>query len=810
MLVTTVVTSTFTSNGWVGTTQYTTTEVTGTLIPEQREAHGNIFEHSPGALAGLVVGVIAFVALLLAWGLLAYRRHRAQHLAAEATAAALANNTSRRSGPMLADEDDDDAPPPISPVSATNPFEPSTNPYESAASRSANPFDDSAGMVHVGAPVSLMAGIGAGAGAGAAAGAPYTYNRLRGGSSGDVLAAPDGPGSMRPRSTTELADLALARVPGSNSGSRGNSGAFTGSASGSRRSTAFLSAYSAGGGSAEGGNATEEEAGMTGSGEGEGDALIARASDSGFFPPIPIVDTGAGPAPPRPARSPARSRRSSSGLEPAAWLSRRGLGEVAYVTVPMSVSSSVGHDGNPGGSPALGSPALGLDSASASGDPFRDPPDATGVGLGQGANPGNGCSSGSGSEELNHVTGAGASGGMAGVGVSSGSSHGHGGYISGGSTHGQGGSLQGHGSAHGHEYASGGSAYGHGAGSSENGHTYAATAPVHEGRRSPGPSSLLPTQSAVPPPTAYRPPRADDDDDEYDDEDGGSTWGRKKTRRRKSFLGIGGGMRRPLPWKRASGRTSGSSATSNTEGTRSSYARGTTSGSASESPAMSKRVSPVTSFYTPRAMGVDPLVAMPAGITAAPSMVASVPRHGFARPHSPTLPPGSLRQPPLAFLARPYASADNSDSSPSAEGQAGYGYGYDYGYGHGYGVPLPAWRVVADHMPSPAPTEGSSHNAPEGLLDPRLGQLGTVAMRSQGAISFRDEMDYSRPIGGLVNNRQHSQTTFRTVETHDDDDDGDDDDDDDDEGEEADEDADIENNDGDADRESVDPDDSVV
>lgn len=807
MLITTVVTSTFTSDGWVGTTQYTTTEVTGTLIPEQREAHGNIFEHSPGALAGLVVGVIAFVALLLAWGLLAYRRHRAQHLAAEATAAALANNTSRRSGPMLADEDDDDAPPPISPVSATNPFEPSTNPYESAATRSANPFDDSAGMVHVGAPASLMAGIGAGAGAGAAAGAPYTYNRLRGGSSGDVLAAPDGPGSMRPRSTTELADLALGRAShagtGSNSGSRGNSGAFTDSAFGSRLSTTFQS----GGGSAEGGNGggtpTEEEAGMTGSGEGEGDALIARASDSDFFPPIPIVDTGVGPTPPRPARSPARSRRSSSGLEPAAWLSRRGPGEGVYATVPMSASSSVGHDVNLGGSPALGGAAR-LDS----GDPFRDPPDDAGRTAWDGlVNPGNGCSSGSGSEELNHATAAGAGGGVAGVGISSGSSHGHGGYISGGSTHthGHSGSLQGHGSAHGHEYASGGSAYGHGAGSSENGHTYAATAPVHEGRRSPGPSSLLPTQSAVPPPTAYRAPRADDDDDEYD-EDGESTWGRKKTSRRKSFLGIGGGMRRPLPWKRASGRTSGSSATSNTEGTRSSYARGTTSGSASDSPAMNKRVSPVTSFYTPRAMGVDPLVAMPAGITAAPSMVASMPRHGFARPHSPTLPPGSLRQPPLAFLARPYANADNSDSSPSAEGQAGYGYGYDGGYGHGYGVPLPAWRVVADHMPSPAPTEGSSHNAPEGLLDPRLGQLGTVAMRSQGAISFRDEVDYSRPIGGLVNNRQHSQTTFRTVETHDDDDEDDDDD----EGGEEDEDADIENNDGDADHESVDPDDSVV
>ena len=51
--------------------------------------------------------------------------------------------------------------------------------------------------------------------------------------------------------------------------------------------------------------------------------------------------------------------------------------------------------------------------------------------------------------------------------------------------------------------------------------------------------------------------------------------------------------------------------------------------------------------------------------------------------------------------------------------------------------------------PSPALTEGSSMHAPEGLLDPRLGLLGVHGMQSQGAISFRDDMDYSRPIGGV-------------------------------------------------------------
>ncbi|KAI0635001.1 hypothetical protein C8Q77DRAFT_1053820 [Trametes polyzona] len=71
-------------------------------------------------------------------------------------------------------------------------------------------------------------------------------------------------------------------------------------------------------------------------------------------------------------------------------------------------------------------------------------------------------------------------------------------------------------------------------------------------------------------------------------------------------------------------------------------------------------------------------------------------------------------------------------------------------------------------MPSPALTEGSSVNAPEGLLDPRLAlRLGAQGMQSQGALSFRDDMDYSRPIGGWVNNRQHSRTTIQTTSTRD-------------------------------------------
>lgn len=82
----------------------------------------------------------------------------------------------------------------------------------------------------------------------------------------------------------------------------------------------------------------------------------------------------------------------------------------------------------------------------------------------------------------------------------------------------------------------------------------------------------------------------------------------------------------------------------------------------------------------------------------------------------------------------------------------------------------PAWPglgVLANGgMPSPALTERSSHHAPEGLLDPTLGtQLGSQGMGSSAAISLRDDIDYSRPIGGLVNNRMYSTSSIPTVTT---------------------------------------------
>ncbi|KIJ15400.1 hypothetical protein PAXINDRAFT_180705 [Paxillus involutus ATCC 200175] len=69
---------------------------------------------------------------------------------------------------------------------------------------------------------------------------------------------------------------------------------------------------------------------------------------------------------------------------------------------------------------------------------------------------------------------------------------------------------------------------------------------------------------------------------------------------------------------------------------------------------------------------------------------------------------------------------------------------------------LPPVYVFGDSAPSPAPTEESRHA--EGLLHPRLQVLGS------SDASLRDFNDYSRPIGGVVNNRVYSTTTFGTLD----------------------------------------------
>ncbi|KAG0698894.1 hypothetical protein DFH29DRAFT_1002434 [Suillus ampliporus] len=91
--------------------------------------------------------------------------------------------------------------------------------------------------------------------------------------------------------------------------------------------------------------------------------------------------------------------------------------------------------------------------------------------------------------------------------------------------------------------------------------------------------------------------------------------------------------------------------------------------------------------------------------------------------------------------------------------------------GHADGLQPPAWPWLTVQattlppfgLPSPAPTDESRVSTADGLLDPRL--RDPVEGRSNG--SLRDFEDYSRPIGGLINNRMHSTTTFGTVDSQD-------------------------------------------
>ncbi|TFK47654.1 hypothetical protein OE88DRAFT_1738557 [Heliocybe sulcata] len=72
--------------------------------------------------------------------------------------------------------------------------------------------------------------------------------------------------------------------------------------------------------------------------------------------------------------------------------------------------------------------------------------------------------------------------------------------------------------------------------------------------------------------------------------------------------------------------------------------------------------------------------------------------------------------------------------------------------------PRPNPSLTLPPLPSPAITDQSSLR--EGLL-----RLGGQGMYSSGALSFQDEVDYSRPIGGVINNRMYSTTTFTSVDT---------------------------------------------
>lgn len=112
--------------------------------------------------------------------------------------------------------------------------------------------------------------------------------------------------------------------------------------------------------------------------------------------------------------------------------------------------------------------------------------------------------------------------------------------------------------------------------------------------------------------------------------------------------------------------------------------------------------------------------------------------------------PMSSRSPPPQNLR---TGTEVSGSSPwlfrpaSREGEGGSG---------------KPWPVAT--MPPPLGTPDEIP-APEGLLHPRL--IGFNMAAQPSLASLNDNVDYSRPIGGLVNNRGYSSTTFNTQHTQD-------------------------------------------
>lgn len=255
-------------------------------------------------------------------------------------------------------------------------------------------------------------------------------------------------------------------------------------------------------------------------------------------------------------------------------------------------------------------------------------------------------------------------------------------------------------SSHGHVYASS-SAHGHASGSSSGGHGHSSgqTGSSHAHSpllpQGPVPGSLLPTQKQVPvPPSAYRDV----------DEEGRSP----ATQRRMS-----GFLNRSLRGLRIGGSRVSVSSMSPAVG----------------SPVVSPSASTtLLAAASPRESTIDP---------------APTRRTSIFRPKSPTLGtlPSPVIQPQPTIPVGTMAARVPGGPALSPSARTAHG--------------LPVWPGLgplhhAPDMPSPALTEGSSMHAPDGLLDPTLGmRLGAQGMQSQGAISFRDDIDYSRPIGGV-------------------------------------------------------------
>ncbi|KAI0827011.1 hypothetical protein BC628DRAFT_190868 [Trametes gibbosa] len=285
------------------------------------------------------------------------------------------------------------------------------------------------------------------------------------------------------------------------------------------------------------------------------------------------------------------------------------------------------------------------------------------------------------------------------------SSHSHGGQVSGSSAHGHAGggtgsSSGGYGSSSGHKTGNTGSSSGHTRGS----------APTSTQGHAPligptAPSSLLPTQTHAP--SSYH--------DVGDEESGRAS---PNARRMSSFLGRSlRGLRIRSPRQSVASLS------------------GVTS-------------SPTAAAFSPASTAFPVNTSLQQPMHEPPSARPS----SFFRPLSPTL--GSL--PESAFSQVPIISAQS--------GSGGGGSAFGPYSTTASGAPVWPGLGAALGYPSPALTEGSSVNVPEGLLDPRFAQR--PGMQSQGALSFRDDVDYSRPIGGWVNNRQYSRTTIQTVSTY--------------------------------------------
>ncbi|PSR87364.1 hypothetical protein PHLCEN_2v5181 [Hermanssonia centrifuga] len=438
------------------------------------------------------------------------------------------------------------------------------------------------------------------------------------------------------------------------------------------------------------GDRTEE----TGVGEGErirggdggvvgtSDGALGRTSESGRWEDDGLMNNGSTvdispmlDPPPRSPRSPERPR-AGSGPDPAAWLGGR---EIDYTDPVVPVTTS--RDRVSPTTPPLPSSGFGMSSSEGhSGDSGIAPVAGT-------------------RSEMEHLMPSpvvSASGVLYGSGGSnSGSRSSVHGYALGS---GPGSSAHGHGSSSGHGGPA--SSLDHGAQSSSSHHMYSVPLSA-EGRRSPGPSSLLPTHSNAPP-TAYR--GVDNTSDE------------EKPKRRTSFLGS------PLKWVKNS-RPSTASSTSSATPVASASNRHRSGSTTSQA-----FISPTPSFYGTPKISSPKLasIAMPPAPILIRQPASSASLASTMRPQSPTL--ASL--PAVAFA--PYGTIPENSVPQS----------------------MPVWPglgpLVGGPMPSPALTEHSGHQAPEGLLDPTLGmRLGAIGMASTAAISFRDDMDYSRPIGGL-------------------------------------------------------------